>query len=522
MPKSRTEKSLINARINLLFYTLTLGLSFFSRKIFLDYLGADFLGLTSTINGILGFLNLGELGISAVIGVSLYKPVYDNDQAEINNILSVFGFIYNRIGKFIFGIGILISFLLPFIFGKEYDNLLLVYFIYYTFLITTSFGYFFNYRQILLGVDQKNYVVAKYFNTANLLKTILQMTLAYYFSNLWAWVWIELIFSLLYCFILNWKIKQEYPWLKSSVKTGQALFLSYQSIISKVKQYIAHLVGSFVLRQTDSILIYSFVGLKMVAYYGNYTVIVAQISALFNTILSSMNAGIGNLWAEGDKKKIIKVFWELMALRYYVGGILVLSLYYLMAPFITIWLGGEYVLDDRILILLLITIYIEQTRGPVNIFLSSKGQFKDVWAPITEASVNLIISIFCGHYWGIAGVLMGTIASLSIIVVIWKPYLLFSSEFKLSIWLYWKEVFLNFFGIIFVFIVFDRYLNPVILSYINPCSNYYSWGIYALYVCAVVSIFYGTLLLVISEGMKGFFSRIKCILLNKYENRNCS
>ena len=63
MPQeSRLKKSLLNARVNLIFYFLSLALSFFSRKIFLDALGADFMGLIGTLNNLLGFLNLAELG----------------------------------------------------------------------------------------------------------------------------------------------------------------------------------------------------------------------------------------------------------------------------------------------------------------------------------------------------------------------------------------------------------------------------------------------------------------------------
>ena len=61
--ESRLKKSLLNARVNLIFYFLSLALSFFSRKIFLDALGADFMGLIGTLNNLLGFLNLAELGI---------------------------------------------------------------------------------------------------------------------------------------------------------------------------------------------------------------------------------------------------------------------------------------------------------------------------------------------------------------------------------------------------------------------------------------------------------------------------
>ena len=52
--ESRVKKSLLNARVNLIFYFLTLILSFFSRKIFLDCLGADFVGLDEYIDKIKG------------------------------------------------------------------------------------------------------------------------------------------------------------------------------------------------------------------------------------------------------------------------------------------------------------------------------------------------------------------------------------------------------------------------------------------------------------------------------------
>ena len=93
MPQeSRLKKSLLNARVNLIFYFLSLALSFFSRKIFLDALGADFMGLIGTLNNLLGFLNLAELGISTAIGYVLYKPLFEHDERKINEIISVFGF----------------------------------------------------------------------------------------------------------------------------------------------------------------------------------------------------------------------------------------------------------------------------------------------------------------------------------------------------------------------------------------------------------------------------------------------
>ena len=128
--ESRVKKSLLNARVNLIFYFLTLLLSFFSRKIFLDCLGAEFLGLTGALQNLLGFLNLAELGIASSIGYLLYKPLFDSDHEKINEIISVMGYMYRWIGIAIFVAGCIMACFLPLIFPSTGFDLLLIYIVY--------------------------------------------------------------------------------------------------------------------------------------------------------------------------------------------------------------------------------------------------------------------------------------------------------------------------------------------------------------------------------------------------------
>ncbi|KAA3712111.1 sugar transporter, partial [Bacteroides salyersiae] len=189
--ESRVKKSLLNARVNLIFYFLALALSFFSRKIFLDTLRADFVGLTGTLQNLLSFLNLAELGISTAIGYVLYQPLYEHNKEKINEIISVFGYLYRRIGFIILGIGCLLACFLSLIFPNTEFDFGVIYFAYFSFLSSALIGYFANYKQTLLGADQKNYVVTAYFQTANIVKTITQMVSAYYTGNYYLWVIIE-------------------------------------------------------------------------------------------------------------------------------------------------------------------------------------------------------------------------------------------------------------------------------------------------------------------------------------------
>ena len=352
--ESRVRKSLLNARVNLIFYFLTLALSFFSRKIFLDTLGADFVGLTGTLQNLLGFLNLAELGIGSAIGYVLYKPLFDHDETKINEIISVFGYLYRWIGKIILIAGCILACFLPLIFPNTEFDLGLIFFAYFSFLASSLIGYFANYKQTLLGADQKNYVVTAYFQTATIIKTIIQMALAYYTGNYYLWVIVELSFGIIYSFILNWKINQVYPWLRSEVSQGRILFKKYPEVMKYTKQLFVHKIGGFVQNQTIPFLIYAFVSLKIVAFYGNYTIITDKLSILLNSFLDSTSAGVGNLIAEGQKVKVQKVFWELLSIRFLMAGLFCFCVYKLLPSFVSLWLGNEYLLPSIVLVLVLI------------------------------------------------------------------------------------------------------------------------------------------------------------------------
>ena len=95
--ESRTSKSIKNAKVALAFYFINLVLQFLSRKVFLDYLGAEVLGLNTTAQNLLGFLNLAELGVSFAISYTLYAPLLRKDEQTINEIVSLQGWLYRRI-----------------------------------------------------------------------------------------------------------------------------------------------------------------------------------------------------------------------------------------------------------------------------------------------------------------------------------------------------------------------------------------------------------------------------------------
>ncbi|MDD2250512.1 MAG: sugar transporter [Tissierellia bacterium] len=507
MDESRSGKSLKNAKVNLVFYFITLFLSFFSRKIFLNYLGADFMGLIGTLQSILGFLNLAELGIGIAIGYVLYKPIFQKNHLNINEIISVLGYLYRKIGQIILVLGAIIAIFIPIIFKKSGFPLDGIFFAYFSFLTSSLMSYFLNYKQTLLSADQKNYVIMAYYQTSNIIKILLQITVSYYTQNYYCWITLELIFGITYSIILNIKIKQVYPWLSSEVKEGKKILKKYPEVIQYTKQLFIHKIASFVQFQMSHILIFFFISLKTVAYYGNYTLIISKLSLLVNNIMDGTSAGVGNLIAEGDKTKIKRVFWELTSLRYYIGGLLVFALYHLIESFITLWLGKEFILDHNILVLILIQMYIAQTRGTNDMFLNGFGLFYDIWAPCTEALITLIASVIGGYFYGLAGIIFGSILGLLSIVGLWKPYFLYKKGFQAPLSSYWLPIF-KFLAIFFVAWVISSFIIAKI-DFIDPAKSYVSWTLYAVIVVFVFGIVQFLLMYSTEQGMRDLVVRLK-------------
>lgn len=502
--ESRIHKSWMNTKVNLLFYLLMTAVTFFSRKIFLDRLGADFIGLTGTLQNILGFLNLAELGIGSAVSFVLFKPLREGDKQAISEIVSVFGYYYRKIGSIVLGIAVLVSLFFPFIFTDSIFDNSLIYFAFYAFLLSSLIGYFINFRQILLTADQKKYVVTAYFQTANIVKIFIQMAVAIYATNLYLWVAIELSFGLIYAVILNWKIRQHYPWLEATVDKGNRERRNYPVIITKTKQVFIHKFKDFLLSQSDQILVFAFVSLKMVAYYGNYVMVTSKVIMLFSTAMDGMFASVGNLIAENDRQKIQQVFWELVCFRFFIGGVVVFCVYHLMVPFITLWVGPQYILEHSILVLLMVSTFIMLTRGAVDMFNAGYGNYGDLWAAWVEGGLFLLVTVVAASQWGLIGILIGKIVSTIPIVVIWKPVYLYREGFHLPTKMYWKSVFWYYvaFGLSFVVLHVAADFIPI-----RPSAGVYQLIGYSAILSTGFVLMYAAMLYLLTSGAKSLSHR---------------
>ena len=324
---------------------------------------------------------------------------------------------------------------------------------------------------------------------------------------------IQVIFSTLASLSLNHTIRKEYPYLKKNLDDGKYLKKKYSIIIEKVKQLFVHKIAGFTLTQTSSLIIYGYTTLSMVAIYGNYMLIINSINMMFQSIFSGVTAGIGNLVAEGDKKKILSIFEELFSSRFFCVSILCYCILKLSNPFITIWIGSEYLLQKPTLYVIVGIMYINLTRTTIDAYISAYGLFSDVWAPVLEAIVNISLSILLGYYWGITGIVSGVLISLILVVFLWKPYFVFRKALKISIIVYVKMYLKH----IMAFVI-SYAITVFLISFfsIHADRNFLHWIISAIVNMSIFGIVLLLLLYILTSGMRDFTCRIIRIVQKKY------
>ena len=512
MPASRTKRTIQNSKVSLIIFLLQIFVGFYSRKIFLDYLGDEVIGLNTTIGNILSFLNLAELGIGIAMATSLYKPIHDEDQDAIVDILTVQGILYKRIALLLCGMSIPVLIALPFIFPSVECGIIYVYVAYIVFLSGSLFSYLWNYRQVLIQADQKNFKLDPWNNMVRFAKIFLQIALLLFTPlGIWGWIGAEFAGNIASVFVINYVIKKEYPWLHQSSVSAKVLLQRHKELLKKTKQLFIHKISGFVLTQTSPLVIYAFVSLTMVTYYGNYMILIGYCSTFLKVIFSGMGASIGNLIAERNKKHTMEVFWELFTSRIWVAGIACFALYIIIDPFITLWIGSKYLLSESTLLLLVLTMFIGISRSVIDSFREAYQLFGDIWAPIAEACLNLGGSILFGYLWGLNGVLLGVNLSLVLIVLLWKPYYTFRNGLESPVLPYFIQYALH-----VIILIIGAFIAKFAMRQINNDeNNLMMTGITTIIGLLIYIITTYVILYSCTKGMRKFTIRIRNILAHR-------
>lgn len=429
MGNSRTENAGTNTIMALVIRFIEQGLSFVVRTVFIKTLATEYLGINGLFTNILSFLSLAELGVGSAILYLMYKPIANNDNAQIKIYMSVYRKIYMFLGCIVFLIGIS---LIPFLdfFIKERpeipESLELIYTLY---IIRTVSTYFFAYKQSIFIAYQKGYIVN--LNTAafSIIRSILECLLLVITHSFLVYLVINIATNYAQNITIAFKANKKYPYLKDKV-SGRLEKEDIDKVKKNVGAMFFHKIGSVVLNSSDNLIISKYIGIISVGIYSNYSLILSLIKVVLWTIFDAITPSVGNLCASSTPSKIYSIFKVVSLMNFWITGFCTIALGVLINPFISLWVGADYIMPLSTVLIIILSYYIQTNMHSIEMFRSATGLFyNDRFVPLFQCLINIVVSVVLVDQWEIAGVFIGTILSV-ILTKFWiQPYMVYRYVF---------------------------------------------------------------------------------------------
>lgn len=428
---NRTTNTLRNIKFAAAGQILGILVNFISRKVFVLFLSVEYLGLNGLFSNILSMLTLTELGVGTAIIYSLYKPIGSGEKEEIKTLLRLYKRIYFAVGMFVLAAGCALT---PFlhIFVKDMPDIPHIRLIYIIFVVNTAVSYFFTYNRSIIIANQKQYIVTLYHYGLMLLLNIAQIVVLYLTQNFILYLLLQTINTISENVLLSKKAGKLYPYIKE--RDVKPLRSEVKAEIKKnTFAMVFHRLGGVVVFATDNILISKLVGLIEVGLYSNYMLIRQALNTIISQLFQSVAASFGSLNVQSTDSHKLEIFNVLNFIGAWIFGFCSICLIVLINPFVTLWLGEEYLFPITTVSLIVIVFYTTGMRQASLTVRDAMGVFwYDRYKPIFEVLINIIASILLGKRWGVDGILVGTIIS-TITTCFWiEPYVVYQYGFHTS------------------------------------------------------------------------------------------
>lgn len=429
MEYSRTQNSARNIKHGIINGITAVVFPFIVRTFFIKYLGEEHLGLNSLYKSILQVLNMTELGLSSAIVAGLYKPLADNDEKKVSAYLNLYKKFYFYIGFIILIAGLLITPFLEIFISGNIPSGINIYILWIFYLAEAVISYFFfSYKVSLINASQRSDITKKIGTTTKIIISIFQLYFIFVYKSFYSYVILNMLNTMLYNICCSIACDKMYPQYTCK---GELDTKTKKDVKRNIKAVALQKIGNTISTSLDSIVISSFLGLKIVAIYGNYYYIVTAICIFLNLIYTAITASVGNSIVTRDKEKNFKDFNKFSFFNIWIIGWCSICFMCLFQDFMEIWMGKTMLFDVATILFLVIRFYFEYTRKIVLLYKDASGLWlMDKYRPIVGAIFNLVLNIILVKYIGVVGVMISTILSYTLIEIPWETKTLFKGYFN--------------------------------------------------------------------------------------------
>lgn len=434
----RSLNSLKNTIVSIIMSVISVLVTFISQDIFLKILGEEYLGLNGLFGNILSVLAIAELGFGTAIIYNMYAPLAHKDNETLKSLMKFYKKVYTIIASIVFIIGIAIIPFLGILIGETTIEANIPFF-YLLYLFDSVASYLLSYKRSILYASEQN----SYVNIVHIVYLILvnatQIAILLTAKNYIAYLIIKIIFRILENIVISVIANKKFPFIKE--KNVMPLPTEIKGNISKnVHGLLYHKICATVINSSNVMIISSFLGISTLGYYTNYMTLITGVNILITQIFNTLTASVGNLLLENDKEKSYNIFKSIKLLNFWIYSFAAIGLVSLAEPFITLWIGEEYILTFSLLLVLSIDLYFSGMKKSYSLFKDAAGIFyEDRFIAIIEPILNVVLSIGLLKIMGINGVVLGTILSSLILFLYDYPKYVYKRLFSKNYFTLIKE-----------------------------------------------------------------------------------
>lgn len=431
---SRTTNTLFNFTSSIGGQLLTIIMQFVVRTFFINTLGKSYLGISGLFSNILSMLSLAELGVGSAILFKLYEPIAVDNRRRITVLMKFYKRVYMFIGAIIAVLGCCLIPFLPFLI-KDYDRLETLHinavFVYLLYLLQSVSSYlFFAYKSAIVKAHQKEYLLnlAKYAVTiiSSIVQIILLVTMKSFIVYVMVLIGTVIFENCVYAVIAN----RMYPYIKE--ETDEKLSREeVRGVFKDCSALLLYKLNGVVLKATDNIVLSTFIGLEIVGLYTNYYVFYTTINTLFAKVFGSVSHSLGNLHATSTKEHEYTIFRAVNLITMILGGTAGVGIFVCADDFVLNWIGQEWVIPQPFSLLMGLEIVTLAIRVALSKYRTTMGLFQQAkYRPLFGMIINLVVSVVLVRYWGICGVLVGTLAADWLTFMWYDPIIIHKYGFK--------------------------------------------------------------------------------------------
>ena len=385
------------------------------RIIVLKKLGIDYLGLSGMFNSILHVLCLSELGFGIAVVYYLYKPIAEDDQETICQIVTYLKKMYLLIGAFVMVAGVVIMPFLPHLINGDVPADINLYLLYLIYLVHTALSYLlFAWKSSLLSAMQSNDIVS----TAGFIAMVIlyggQVVVLYLTKNFYLYAFMLPVTTTLRGILVSLYVDKHYPHL---IRPAQITEDKKAEIKSKIMPLMSVKISTMLMTSIDTIVITAAISLEISAIYNNYYYVLSGVLGLLTVIYESMLAGVGNSMVVENRQKVMNNFYKFSYINSWLITVCSAAMLCLYQPFIKLSFGKENLLPIGLVILFVLYFYFTVMEKIVMLYKDAAGLWREDMVRLYAANLaNIVLSIILVKPFGLYGVIGASVLAYAVSV----------------------------------------------------------------------------------------------------------